>query len=303
MGALDTLRQALTGFDRDTREAVIGLARRPPDGDLAVEKTTLDTDPWYGKWNPDSIPVGTYLKMTRDPDIEFGLYFILCPLYQVQSYITKSSGDPQVDALVLQVLDRNWFSLTRSSFWWSVVLGYATHEQLWAKKRVRLEYEYEGDRITRETDAWVIAKYKDLPQEQWQTRVSNPNGHFRGFYWGSSADEEDLVPPEKAFIHTRQGLGQSMFGVSRLRAAYVPWWIGGVISQLRRQYAELRAGGVLDIGYPPSVTTTAGELRGANEEDPHYSDEVWGSRSDRPRMPRPRMDRTRRRSRGRAFCC
>ena len=267
---LDRAARAIFGVDRTMARQVMELA--DDRSKMAVEKTRIDDlGRWYGKYNPDTLTVETYLKMARDPDIQFGLQFLLCPLYQVQPFVRKSSGDPEIDALVMEVLRRNWFSLTRSSFYWSIVLGYATHEQLWEQQKVHLTFNDEdGSPVERDRDAWVITKYKDLPQETWQTRIINPNGHFQGFYWGEYDDE--MVPPEKAFIHSRNAFGQNMFGESRLKAAYVPWWMYGAVQQLRRSHAEVRAGGVLAVWYPPSPFTSEGQLRQSSSEDPKYSD-------------------------------
>lgn len=154
-----------------------------------------------------SLPV--YRQMRRDPNIALALALIKAPIYSLQWHIESDQEDVQAD--LTAIVARLWRSIVRTSLT-AVEYGFAPHEKIWA-------LEPDG----RPT----LAKLNDL--EPWLTTVmaDKATGAFAGFKYrpggALSSAAEVFIPAEKAFVFTHAKEYGSLYGGSRLDAAYKPW--------------------------------------------------------------------------------
>ena len=191
--------------------------------------------PWYGAYNPDKISIDIYDKMKTNPQVAAGLKCIKYPVLALNWHVKSDSQE--VREFVVENLKPLWRGLIESSLT-AVEYGFSTHEIVYEKRDGKA----------------FLKKIKSL-HPKWININLDEHDNFSGFTqtWMGQFIQ---VPRVKAFIFTH-GKGESfgnLFGESRLKPAYEPWYWWSTLIQFMMKYFERRGIPPTKVRFPPGKT-------------------------------------------------
>jgi len=191
--------------------------------------------PWYGAYNPDKISIDIYDKMKTNPQVAAGLKCIKYPVLALNWHVKSDSQE--VREFVVENLKPLWRGLIESSLT-AVEYGFSTHEIVYEKRDGKA----------------FLKKIKSL-HPKWININLDEHDNFLGFTqtWMGRFIQ---VPRVKAFIFTH-GKGESfgnLFGESRLKPAYEPWYWWSTLIQFMMKYFERRGIPPTKVRFPPGKT-------------------------------------------------
>jgi len=190
---------------------------------------------YIGEFNPDDITIDIYDKMKRNPQISAGLKCIKYPIYSLNW--TVKSDSSEVKEFIHMCLDRLKKGLVESSLT-AIEYGFSAHEIVWKK-----------------IDGFFIPKkIKSLHPRYINIKIDEKD-NFRGIVqtW---MGQNIHVPPNKCFLFTHDK-GESfgnLFGISRLKPAYEPWYWWCILIQFMMKYFERRGIPATVVKFPPGKT-------------------------------------------------
>jgi len=190
---------------------------------------------YYGEFNPDDITIDTYDKMKRNPQIAAGLKCIKYPIYSLNW--TVKSDSSEVKEFIHMCLDRLKKGLVESSLT-AVEYGFSAHEIVWKKI----------------DNFFIPKKIKSLHPRYINIKIDDKD-NFRGIVqtW---MGQNIHVLPNKCFLFTHDK-GESfgnLFGISRLKPAYEPWYWWCILIQFMMKYFERRGIPATVVKFPPGKT-------------------------------------------------
>jgi hypothetical protein len=247
-----------TNVDKSIRDEMrVFLATR----DSLFKKTALNKEisrfanPLYiagfgaetlGLYNPDTIPVDTYVKMKTDSQVAIGLAMIKMPLYSLNWGV--DCEDPDIREFVKEALALIWKKLIRSMLT-AVDFGFASHELVWEMKDLDVyTHMPTGRKKTHfKGKAEVLKKIKGHYPGSVRIRMDAKTDEFLGISQQVMGEMISL-DADKCFLFTLNDEFGQYFGQSRLKAAYKPWYWREVLTQFMLRYFERK-------GSPTTVVT------------------------------------------------
>ncbi|MFA4871313.1 MAG: hypothetical protein WC623_24150 [Pedobacter sp.] len=198
-----------------------------------VEYITPGMSSYLGTYNPETILDETFNRMRKHPQIHAGLMTIELPLMSTNVFIQCS--DPDIMAFVEVVIKRLWRRLVKSSLRGGLVFGRAPHEKVWMQDTVNYTIQSAaGLTEDKQRDGWVYKKIKDLYPPR-VTLQSTDLGGFNGF-----KQEDIVITPEKTFVYIHDQEFGGLYGNSRIKYAYDPWYAVTLMYQFCSKYYERR---------------------------------------------------------------
>lgn len=160
-------------------------------------------------YNPDTIQIETYRKMTFDAQISAGMTVLKLP---VQNAIWHIKSDNEEINEFIESNFKMWWDLFMTSALTALDYGYAAFEKRWELVDGAYIYKHPLDLLP---ESITILQNKDT-------------GDFEGLKQKQSYQDKDTVtiPANKSFVFTNKK-GESfgnLYGISRLKAAYRFWY-------------------------------------------------------------------------------
>lgn len=196
-------------------------------------------------YNPDTIPLRTYLQMEDDAQIKAVLTLIKAPLVKVVWSITCEDQD--IARFCKMALDEVWGGLIRTVCN-ALNFGFQAYEKVWRK----------------ENDQWVYEDLMDLYPGS-VTFKKGDRGQFNGIQQYTMRGMVD-IPPEKSFIFTNEKRFGNPYGRSKLRSAYMYWYIDKFTYDFENVYFERYAMPIIH-GEAPTGRTQTGSGAGQTEDN------------------------------------
>jgi hypothetical protein len=251
-----------SGVDRDVRDNVrVYLANQSSS---MVNKKQINTEvsrhanpllmagassATFGLYNPDTIPVDTYLRMKTDPQIAIGLAMIKLPLYSLGWII--ECEDTDIREFVKEIMARIWRRLLRSMLT-AVDFGFASHEIVW--ELLDLEVASQSPNGRKKTHfsgkAETIKKIKAHYPSTVRIRTDAATDDFIGITQQSPTGGMVSLDAPKCFLFVLQDEFGNWFGQSRLKAAYKAWYWKEVLQQFMLRYFERKGSPSTVISHP-----------------------------------------------------
>lgn len=197
-----------------------------------------------GAYDPSGVTLSDYAQMRYNPQIAAGLGVIKGPILAAQWWVECSDKD--IETMVGHELKRVWYSTARGLLL-ALDFGFSALEKVWVLK------ESSGGKIK-----VVLKKLKDLDPTNLEI-LTDERGDFAGLK--QIYPTEVTLPPEKCLIFTHQKEFGNLYGTSRLRPAYEPWYWQTLIYQFCNRYFERRGAPPIKATAPPGKTLVAGVER------------------------------------------
>jgi len=199
-----------------------------------------------GVYNPDTIPIDTYIKMKTDPQIAIGLAMIKMPI--VSLGWTIECEDPDIREFVKEALTRVWKKLIISMLT-SIDFGFASHEIIWELLDIDISSQSPNGRkkthFSGKAEVWK--KIKAHYPATIKIRTDSKTDDFIGIVQNISGQNIKL-DAEKCLLFTVGDEFGNFFGNARLKAAYKSWYWKEVLTQFMLRYFERK-------GSPATVVT------------------------------------------------
>ncbi len=201
-----------------------------------------------GIYNPDTIPIDTYLKMKTDPQVAIGLAMIKMPLYSLGWNV--ECEDVDIREFVRAALKPIWTKLIKSMLT-AVDFGFASHEKVWVLKPMnvvtktpRLKTHFKGK-------AEVYKKIKVHYPSTIRIRTDRQTDEFLGIVQQAGMGGQLIsLDAEKCFLFALQDEFGNYFGRSRLKPAYKSWYWKEVLTQFMLRYFERRGSPATVVQHP-----------------------------------------------------
>jgi hypothetical protein len=201
-----------------------------------------------GVYNPDTIPVDTYLRMKMDPQVAIGLAMIKMPIYSLEW--TVKCRDADIKAFVVEALSLVWKRLIRSMLT-AIDFGFASHEKVWELMELEvISSSPEGKKKTHfRGKAEIYKKIKAHYPSTVRIRTDSKTDEFLGINQQAGIGGQIVkLDAPKCFFFTLGDEFGNYYGQSRLKPAYKSWYWKEVLTQFMLRYFERR-------GSPATVVT------------------------------------------------
>lgn len=251
--------------------AIRGATVRPGFGDSGatsereIARNSPSKEDEFEVYNPDTIPLSTYRKMSRDPTIALGLYILKGWISGLKYNIRTS--DPVIKNVVTYVLDNVWKSLIRDMLTGGFVNGFAFAEKVWMREEVILDdHTAKGEDETVYQGKIVgLKKIKALdPDQRFKFFKNEQDEISRVVQRQRSGDVE--IPRDKLVWFALDQEYSSLFGKSRLKQIYEVWYYGKIVFQHMLKHLERLGSPHLEIKYPKGASTFSDGTTKDNQE-------------------------------------
>lgn len=187
---------------------------------------------YLGAYNPETISDDTFEKMRKHPQIHAGLMTIELPLLSTNVWV--QCPDPDIKAFIEVVIKRLWRRLVKSSLRGGLVFGRAPHEKVWKQDTISYSIQgIDGKPEEKQRDGWVYKKIKDL----YPPRVTI-NCDDLGSFDGMKQDNKVTIDAKKSFLYVHDQEFGNLYGSSRIKYAYDPWYSSTILYQFCNHYYE-----------------------------------------------------------------
>lgn len=203
-----------------------------------------------GPFDPAGVTLEDYAKMRHSPQIAAGLGVIKGPLLAAQWWV--ECEDKAIEAFIGAQLKRLWYPALRGMLL-ALDFGFSALEKVWV-----LDGRGEGSVSPTNNGGEVkvsLKKLKDLDPRTLEI-LADERGDFAGLK--QTYPKEVTLPPEKCLIFTHQKEFGNLYGTSRLRPAYEPWYWQSLMYQFCNRYFERRGAPPIKATAPPGKTLVAG---------------------------------------------
>ncbi|MCK5117829.1 MAG: hypothetical protein KAR44_14640, partial [Candidatus Aegiribacteria sp.] len=224
-------------------------------------QAVADSLGFLGEYNPERIPVQTFLKMRLDPQISIALALIKLPII-AQNFRIESESE-ECSSLANAILRPIYRDLIQDLMR-HIDFGFATGEKEYDQRRMKITRKDEEGNVATVYDdyAFLIRRVKfahpvsvriirDKKTEEIKAVTQNPS-----FLSGTfNLKGPKKIPIKKCMWHAPSAEYGNFFGCSRLKSAYQPWYWGQVMLQFMMRYLERRGGPSAYGKAPPGHTT------------------------------------------------
>lgn len=223
-----------------------------------------------GEYNPDKIPISTYEKMRLDPTIALATSFI--ELQILAQNFRIDCADPKVAAVVEAVI-RPIYRNTLKSMLRAVQFGFAVGEKVYKKVKLKviIEDEKGESKVIHNKYTVVIDRVKFAHPSSIKIERDEKTEEIKYViqkkdYLNGSKEIEPKVKIQKCIWFAHDDEYGNVFGNSRYKAAYQPWYFGQIILQFMLRYLE-RRGAPAAKGRAPFGSTTNSDGEKVNNID------------------------------------
>jgi len=199
-----------------------------------------------GFYNPDTIPVETYVRMKTDPQVAIGLAMIKLPIYSLGWLVDCEDHD--IKEFVREAVARIWRRLLVSMLT-AIDFGFASHEIVWELTDIEIATMAAGRKKTHFSGkAELIKKLKLHYPASVRIRADATTDEFIGITQQTPGGGLVSLDSPKCFLFSMNDEFGNFFGTPRLKAAYKPWYWKEVLTQFMLRYFERK-------GSPSTVVT------------------------------------------------
>jgi hypothetical protein len=221
----------------------------------AEQVSTVDiTDFWVLdglKYNPNSISLETYRRMSKHYQVKAAIKTIGYSLQQIDWFI--QADNETVRNIATYAIEKIWNRLIRGISK-SFVYGFSPCVKVFTKEKINGK------------DYIVYKNIKDLKPSDCTVKVDKW-GNYDGFYYRKGEPlYGKLVNSEYSFWYTNDMEDGNLYGQSLLEGVYKPWWYVEKLHQFANRYYE-RFGEPVSVGRYPTgakVKDSSGALKGAD---------------------------------------
>lgn len=199
-------------------------------------------------YNPDSIPLETYISMEDDAQVKAVLTIVKAPIMNVVWSITCEDKD--IALFCKDVLTPIWGNFIRNLLN-SLHFGYQAFEKIWEKK----------------DDKWIYSDFQDLYPGSITIKKNPRTMGYAGLEQMTLSRGNVTIPAEKSFIFTNEKRFGNFYGRSKLRSAYMYWFIDKYTYDFENQFFERYAIPILHGSAPSGVTQTGGDAANPQVQD------------------------------------
>ena len=203
-----------------------------------------------GIYNPDTIPIDTYVRMKTDPQVAIGLAVIKMPLYSLGWGIECNNTD--IREFVHEALQPIWRRLIKSMLT-AIDFGFASHEKVWTVKDLDVYTQTAtGRKKTHfKGKAEVYYKIKAHYPSTIKIRTERTTDEFLGIIQTAIMGGQEIkLDADKCFLFALGDEFGNFFGQSRLKPAYKSWYWKEVLNQFMLRYFERRGSPASVIQHP-----------------------------------------------------
>jgi len=201
-----------------------------------------------GVYNPDIIPVDTYIRMRSDPQVAIGLAVIKMPLYSL-GWVVECE-DIDIREFIKATLAPIWKKLLRSMLT-AIDFGFASHEKVWQLVQMNVASTLPNGRKKTHYNgkAETYLKIKPHYPSTIKIRTDQTTDEFLGIIQATGGGGQSVsVDADKCFLFALNDEFGNFYGQSRLKPAYKSWYWKEVLTQFMLRYFERR-------GSPSSLVT------------------------------------------------
>uniref|UniRef100_A0A6M3KSX2 Putative methyltransferase n=1 Tax=viral metagenome TaxID=1070528 RepID=A0A6M3KSX2_9ZZZZ len=202
-----------------------------------------------GIYNPDVIPIDTYLRMKTDPQVAIGLAMIKMPLYSLGW--TIECEDLDIRKFVHTAINRVWRKLIVSALT-AIDFGFASHELVWEMLDLDISSQNPAGRKKTHFSgkAEVLKKVKAHYPSTIKIRTDSKTDEFIGIVQRTMSGADVSLDAEKCFLFTMGDEFGNFFGMSRMKPAYKSWYWKEVLTQFMLRYFERRGSPATVVQHP-----------------------------------------------------
>lgn len=190
-------------------------------------------------YNPETISLSTFIEMEDDAQIKAVITIVKAPIMNVKWSIDSDSDE--VREFCQKNLQKIWGNFIRDVLN-AINFGFQAFEKVWVKKDGK----------------WHLDEFLDLYPPSVTIKKDKDNYKFAGLQQYTAKKGKIDIPVEKSFVFTIDKRFGNLYGRSRLRSAYMYWYIDKYTYDFENIYFE-RFAQPLIVGEAPSgYTQTAG---------------------------------------------
>ena len=198
-------------------------------------------------YNPDSIPLNTYIQMEDDAQIKAVLTIVKAPIMNVVWSI--ACKDKDISQFCRENLEPLWGNLVRNMLN-ALNFGWQGFEKIWEKSN----------------ESWIYKDFQDLYHGQTDILKTDKMG-FGGLSQSTLSRGTVTIPIDKSFVFTHEKRFGNLYGRSKLRSAYSYWFIDKYTYDFENQFYERYAIPILHGQAPSGVSQTGGDAANPIVED------------------------------------
>lgn len=203
-----------------------------------------------GVYNPDTIPIETYIRMKADPQIAIGLAMIKMPLYSLGW--TVECEDVDIKEFIREALSRVWRKMIVSMLT-AIDFGFASHEKVW--ELFEMDVSTQGPTGRKKTHfsgkAEIYRKIKAHYPTTIKIRTDSKTDEFLGINQQAGIGGQAVkVDAPKCFLFTLGDEFGNYFGYSRMKPAYKSWYWKEVLTQFMLRYFERKGSPTTVVQHP-----------------------------------------------------
>lgn len=246
-----------------------GATVRPGFGSGGLQNEKMKNDPTrqgeVDVTNPDTVPLRQYRKMSRDPILSLGKRLIKGWCGGLRYNI--NSSDPLIKTVTNYCLKKVWKTLSKELLDAAIVNGFGFAEKTVQREDVILDDIDEDGEPTEVYSGKIVSirKIKVLDPEQNFTYFVDEYDEISRVEQSQRGNEVS-VDKDKIVWFALDKEYSNIFGVSRFKPAYEPWYYSKIALQQMLKHLERLGSPHLEIEYPKGVSRQAdGETR--NNQD------------------------------------
>lgn len=199
-------------------------------------------------WNPDSIPLHIYHKMSRDPDIKFATLLLKGWIAGLQYSI---DSDDKIMARTVDYAMKRIYNSTVRNMLSSIAYGFSFGEKVWTRAVVDLSEENDPEGAPTRTVRPIVCLKK--------VKFIDPRADIK--YFKNNHDELDHVTQQQLGSEVSVKRGKlvwfaldeefgCLFGNSRYKIIYDDWYHGNVNKQQLLRHVQRTGSPPLKVRYP-----------------------------------------------------
>ena len=195
-------------------------------------------------YNPDTIPLRTYIQMEDDAQIKAVLTLIKAPL--IKAVWSISCEDNDIASFCKENLEKLWGKLLRN-LTNALNFGFQAFEKVWKQQG----------------SSWIYEDFLDFYPPSVTIKIDS--GHFVGLQQFTSKFGTVDIPGEKSFVFTNEKRFGNPYGRSKLRSAYMYWFIDKYTYDFENVYFERYATPLIKGEAPTGRTQTSASSKSSED--------------------------------------
>lgn len=199
-------------------------------------------------YNPDSIPLLTYIQMEDDAQIKAVMTIVKAPIMNVVWSIACENKD--IAKFCRETVEPLWGNLIRNMLN-ALNFGWQGFEKIWEKR----------------DNNWVYKDFQDLYPGQTDILKDPKTMGFAGLSQSTLSRGTVTIPVDKSFVFTNEKRFGNLYGRSKFRSAYTYWFIDKYTYDFENQFFERYAIPILHGEAPSGVSQIGGDAANPQVQD------------------------------------